>query len=552
MPPGRAIPVIDVFAGPGGLGEGFASLRDAEGRRRFRLALSIEKDGVACKTLRTRAVRRLLEDESGLGAYYAWLRCEISREQFDRLPEVGAAAAQAGAEVIDAELGKRSPREIDRLIRNALGETRDWVLVGGPPCQAYSLAGRARRANDEAFEEDEKHFLYREYLRILRAHAPPVFIMENVKGLLSSRHGGRPMFSRICRDLSQPGRELNYEVRSFVKPGRVPDLLPEDFVIESERFGIPQARHRVILLGVRSDLAAKRSSLLAPARTFPTARDVLDGLPRVRSRLSKEDDSAAAWHEVLRCAAEKTRGYGDRAVIAAMFDATRSARAIESTGGRYIAWNLSPATRAREVMAWLHVPALRGVIQHETRSHMASDLQRYLFASSFAREHGTSPTLHRFPPNLLPDHESARSAGTGGTPFSDRFRVQCADQPSSTVVSHIAKDGHYYIHYDPSQCRSLTVREVARLQTFPDDYFFEGNRTQQYVQVGNAVPPLLASKIASVIADFFSEADHGDRRQRKSGPLAGREVKAAQGRPSSSAGRPVGTNRHRRARETTR
>ena len=135
---------------------------------------------------------------------------------------------------------------------------------------------------------------------------------------------------------------------------------------------------------------------------------------------------------------------------------------------------------------------------------MESDLARYLFASVYARHTGCSPRLNDFPPSLLPEHSNAKDiAGGGKAPFMDRFRVQVANAPSTTVVSHIAKDGHYYIHYDPSQCRSLTVREAARLQTFPDNYFFEGNRTEQYTQVGNAVPPMLAYKMGQIVRKIF-------------------------------------------------
>ena len=131
---------------------------------------------------------------------------------------------------------------------------------------------------------------------------------------------------------------------------------------------------------------------------------------------------------------------------------------------------------------------------------MRSDIHRYLFCASYAAESGTSPKIEHFPPLLLPDHVNVDEEHV---PFSDRFRVQLKNLPSTTVVSHISKDGHYYIHPDPSQCRSLTVREAARLQTFPDNYFFEGNRTEQYTQIGNAVPPFLARQIAEVVADFL-------------------------------------------------
>ena len=140
---------------------------------------------------------------------------------------------------------------------------------------------------------------------------------------------------------------------------------------------------------------------------------------------------------------------------------------------------------------------------------MPSDLRRYAFAASFASVSGKSPKLADFPNSLLPEHANVEE-GRAGKMFSDRFRVQLPNRPSTTVTSHISKDGHYFIHYDPRQCRSLTVREAARLQTFPDNYYFEGPRTSQYHQVGNAVPPFLARQIAEVIADVLDQMNDSD------------------------------------------
>lgn len=498
----RPIPIVDVFAGPGGLGEGFSSLTDERGQRAFRLALSVEKEAVACQTLRLRAVRRHLAEAGDLDTYYELLRGGIDRAAFDGLPMVRGAFREASEEVMNAELGKCPAVTVDSRIRSALAGETDWVLIGGPPCQAYSLAGRARRANDIAFEADEKHFLYREYLRIIRAHAPPVFVMENVKGLISSHHGGTPMFSRICRDLAAPAKGLSYEIRSLVKRDEVFGLVPDDYIIEAERYGIPQTRHRVILLGVRSDLSRRPSNLLVEAARQVTVGQTLAGMPRIRSRLSRGADSAEAWRDVVRSAPATVRGWGvggERQVMAAMSAAATVASELDDAGGAFVRKRASLTGAPKELSAWLDAPGLGGVIQHEARQHMASDLARYLFAATFAQEFGHAPKLENFPVALLPDHENARDIIERRTPFPDRFRVQCAHGPSSTIVSHIAKDGHYYIHFDPTQCRSLTVREAARLQTFPDDYFFEGNRTQQYTQVGNAVPPLLARRIAEVV-----------------------------------------------------
>jgi DNA (cytosine-5)-methyltransferase 1 len=135
---------------------------------------------------------------------------------------------------------------------------------------------------------------------------------------------------------------------------------------------------------------------------------------------------------------------------------------------------------------------------------MGDDLRRYFFAACFARVYGRSPQIREFPKRLWPYHQNIQDAADGKM-FSDRFRVQARGRPATTIVSHIAKDGHYFIHYDPVQCRSLTVREAARLQTFPDNYFFEGPRTEQYQQVGNAVPPLLGKQLAEVVADILNQ-----------------------------------------------
>jgi DNA (cytosine-5)-methyltransferase 1 len=147
---------------------------------------------------------------------------------------------------------------------------------------------------------------------------------------------------------------------------------------------------------------------------------------------------------------------------------------------------------------WFVDGRIGGACNHEARPHIRSDLYRYLFVATFGAVYGRSPELRDFPEDLLPDHQSVREVGKEKF-FDDRFRVQINDEPAATVTSHLKKDGHYFIHPDPSQCRSLTVREAARLQTFPDNYFFCGPRTSQFEQVGNAVPPLLAAQIAEII-----------------------------------------------------
>jgi DNA (cytosine-5)-methyltransferase 1 len=506
------IPVIDLFAGPGGLGEGFTSLVDGSGLRRFAINVSIEKDPVAHKTLSLRSLFRSFKTGDVPDCYYDYVRGHLSREELFSHPLALAGAEHATAEARCAELGKTPQEMIDNWIRTSLKDATDWVLIGGPPCQAYSMAGRARmRLKDRAaFESDKRHFLYTEYLRIIREFGPSVFVMENVKGMLTSQHGGSPIFDRILSDLTSPGNGLNYQIRSIVVDKE--ELEPKDFIIEAEKFGVPQRRHRVILFGIRSDIASdslglgrKRSRfLLAPSADTVSVATAISGLPPLRSRLSREPDSHEAWLSVLKKAPiglKKWRHILRSELEAAMDLAWQVAATNRSYGGRFNPREIwFSAFMPRTLKAWLHDPKLTGVLQHESRSHMSSDLHRYMFAACFAAKQKYSPKLPMYPPKLLPAHENMDAENI---PFTDRFRVQVADEPSTTVVSHIAKDGHYYIHPDPAQCRSLTVREAARLQTFPDNYYFEGNRTQQYAQIGNAVPPYLARQIAEIVHDFI-------------------------------------------------
>jgi DNA (cytosine-5)-methyltransferase 1 len=334
--------------------------------------------------------------------------------------------------------------------------------------------------------------------------------MENVKGLLSATVKKERIFERILDDLKHPlfatdsGKtdDLEYQLFPLVATSGELDgrFEPEDFVIHSEDFRVPQARHRIIILGIRSDWPSE-PDLLQPSETQVAIEHVIGDLPKLRSGLSKELDSAEAWRDAVHDIATAkwlVNGEMPADLREALTSAVKRVGAGLSRGNHFLAESVKPECHKR----WFVDARLKGVCNHETRGHIRADLHRYFFAAVFARKFGRSPLLEDLPTALLPEHENVKEA-LKETKFNDRFRVQLAGRPSTTVVSHISKDGHYYIHYDPSQCRSLTVREAARLQTFPDNYFFEGPRTEQYKQVGNAVPPLLAKQIAEIVAELL-------------------------------------------------
>jgi len=515
------IRVIDLFAGPGGLGEGLAAFSPDARTHPYDVVLSIEKDPHAHATLMLRKFFRAFPEGKAPDLYYEHLAGNLSREQlYDAYPEQAAAASQRAWH---AELGTGgvSHREVDGRIRTALSDSDYWILVGGPPCQAYSLAGRSRNKGVAGYrpEGDQRHFLYKEYLRTLARWWPPVFLMENVKGLLSSSVAGEQIIRRILTDLQDPltavrggpSRRRTSQLYDLVPlTPRSHDLLghraPQDFIVRCEDHGVPQSRHRLLILGIRRDLCWDPQAVSLAKRDVVPASAVLRGLPRLRSGISKGADSGAAWLKLLasslssdwikQCAT--TAGEDVRGKIVSSVEQMRLPRA--DRGGEFVKY----VARCRSNSDWFVDERLPGVLNHSSRGHRADDLHRYLFASSFAEVRGRSPLLADFPAALVPRHSNVAKALAGNW-FADRFRVQLWSRPSTTVVSHISKDGHYYIHPDPTQCRSLTVREAARLQTFPDNYLFSGPRTSQYIQVGNAVPPLLAAQAAEVVYEILKQ-----------------------------------------------
>lgn len=502
----KPIPIVDIFAGPGGLSEGFSSVFMEDGKSAFKVKISIEKDTKAFQTLRMRSFFRSFEKGKAPDSYYNFLKGNISETELRKNKYNFEAWQVAENETLCATLGETPETEIDQRIASAIGNTSTWVLIGGPPCQAYSLAGRSRmRGTDpEAFETDKRHFLYKEYLRIIQKFKPAVFVMENVKGILSSTHKGNPIFEQICNDLSLPSEDLEYEIRSFVTDKK--NLEPKDFIIQSENYAIPQKRHRVILFGIRKDRTKLPHKLLTPRNFTISVSNALAGLPKIRSRISKGEDSFEHWLAIFDRTISALGEWKDdekHKLLAEMGEAKLEALKINSFGAKYIP--VTGSTKGQmpeELEKHLLDPLFKGVCQHESRSHMQEDLQRYLFSACYAKIYRISPNIGQFPIQLWPNHKNLNAEEV---PFGDRFRLQCADAPSTTVVSHISKDGHYYIHPDPSQCRSLTLREAARLQTFPDNYLFMGNKTEQYVQVGNAVPPYLAKQIAEIVRDFLTQ-----------------------------------------------
>lgn len=410
----KALTFLDLFAGAGGMSEGFI-------RAGFVPVAHVESNNAACLSLKTRTSYHWLKEQGQIDIYRNYLRGEIKRSHlYDLIPD------QRLSSIVKAEITNESLQEIFQTVDSLLMGQKPDLIIGGPPCQAYSVVGRSRDKN--GMLGDKRNYLYTYYAQFLTRFKPRYFVFENVTGLLSARdkHGGR-----FLDNMVKLFRDVGYETT-------IEKLSADDY-------GVLQQRKRVILIGNRAD---KKDFFPDPEPWKPgvLVQEVLSDLPTIRA-----DEGSMG---PLR---------------------------LRNYSGTYL--NVS---RIRTDDDW--------VTLHSARPHSERDLEIYRIAVE--KWDKSEERLRYF------DLPASLKTHVNEVDFADRFKVVAANLPASqTVVAHIAKDGHYYIHPDINQNRSLTPREAARLQTFPDDYYFENEpgkhgRTAPFRQIGNAVPVLLAQRIA--------------------------------------------------------
>lgn len=467
--------IVDLFAGPGGLGEGFSSLIE-NGRAPFQIGISVEKEASAHQTLQLRAFLREYRARHGrLPQQFVGFHAGLAPKPDWSTVDAGA-WEHACYEARALELGNPDAATvIDAAIEQLKKKYNETILIGGPPCQAYSLVGRARSKGKVGYvpEDDARHYLFREYIRVLDKLRPAVFVMENVKGMLSSTIESRLVFEMLMEDLTSlgTGHGHHYELRAIrVENGKArlhAAIKPSDFIVRAELFGVPQRRHRVIVVGIRSDLSSRAANAeIEISGITKTVNDAIGSLPALRSGISRGLDNPATWrNEVLDAAKLMANLHKDKDIALLAAFANISAQMKDVSPPLRAASNLPEGygTSADALTKWLECSGLRAISQHETRGHMKSDLGRYLFAAVFGSVREYSPKAADFPFVLSPDHRNWHSGV-----FNDRFRVQLSAEASTTVTSHISKDGHYFIHPDPLQCRSLTASTQfsnARLPT---------------------------------------------------------------------------------------
>ena len=406
---------IEVFSGAGGLSEGFI-------RAGFEGIAHVEMNKEACLTLETRAIYHYLKRKNQLGIYKQYLQGFITRNE---LIENFGIPGDVLKSVINKEISDKTIESIFQSIDDRLlGRTPD-LLIGGPPCQAYSIVGRARDPNK--MKEDPRNHLYLYYVEFLKKYQPKVFVFENVPGILSANNGSQ--LGKIFDAIKAVGYNVEYKV------------------LNSKNFNVLQDRKRVIIIGSRSDLDFQ----------YPDFKE------------KDLSDSKKGFGELYRDLKFLKHGEGIMGAV------------------DYAKDTISDYLKESKI----RTEEDEFVTQHIVRPNNENDLQIYRLAVEF-KSKGKNLNYRDDVPQHLKKHKNESS-------FLNRFNVVAEDNLSQTVVAHIAMDGHYYIHPDINQNRSISIREAARIQSFPDNYFFEGSRTAAFKQIGNAVPPLLAEGIAKEI-----------------------------------------------------
>lgn len=408
----RTLNYIDLFAGAGGLSEGFI-------KNGFNPLAHVEMDSAACLTLKTRIAYHHLHEKGKLPLYSKYLKGETSQEElYSHVP------ASKLETVIQSEISDQTlPSIFKRINKLSKGKKID-LIIGGPPCQAYSLVGRGRDAN--GMRDDKRNYLFKYYAEFLKKYRPKYFVFENVKGLLYSDGYLDQML-----DLFQ-SPEVGYQVRYKL--------------LDASKFGALQSRERLIIIGRRGKKPFEYPSFHEIENPWKISADLFADLPELKS------GEGSRWMPY----AGKTTKY------------------LNQFGIRN---------------------GLDGISQHIARPHNTRDLKIYEKVLDAWLKENRRLHYHELPTDLK-THSKEHV-------FTDRFKVVNPHGHSHTMVAHISKDGHYYIHPDPAQNRSISVREAARIQSFPDDYFFEGGRSAAFRQIGNAVPPLMAGEIAKVLKSMF-------------------------------------------------
>lgn len=405
---------IDLFAGAGGLSEGFE-------RCGFKFVAHIEMDYSASLTLKTRQAYFYLKRNRKLHIYKEYVKGNITRDEFySNIPK------KVFDKVINKEISNESIPDIFKIIDQNRKEKDIDIIVGGPPCQAYSLAGRARDPNK--MKNDKRNYLYKQYIKFLIRYNPKLFVFENVLGLLSAQNG--TIFENMKNEFLKCGYSIQYKI------------------LDASDFGVLEKRKRIILIGWRKDVEFTYPKFDFKNKNEFTIKDLFNDLPKIKAGESyNRIKYAGETNECLR----KTKVRKD--------------------------WDI--------------------LTQHISRPHNERDLTIYKKYVEVWNNENRKLKYNELPESLK-THKNVKS-------FLDRFNVVPYDDISHTVVAHISKDGHYYIHPDISQNRSISVREAARIQTFPDDFYFEDSRTSAFRQIGNAVPPLMAEKIASNIKEVLKK-----------------------------------------------